>query len=195
VTAIGSIFGSAFASAHDVFHSTAFHVAQLVTVFFVALLWLGLASWVHRDARRRVDDGLLVATATLLGLVPFLGPLVYLLFRPPETLEDAYARRVEVAALESRLFESTPHCPVCRAQIEPAFLVCPVCTTQLKEPCASCSAPLEPAWQACPYCTNPITVAPPSVFDLDEALTAEAVLHDGATRKTRSRRSRRPSAT
>jgi double zinc ribbon protein len=196
VTVLVSLLFSTFSSVHDLFHSTAFHVARTVTLFFVVLVWLGLAFWVHRDARRRIDDGLLVATATLLGLVPFLGPLVYLLFRPPETLEDSYARRVEVAALESRLFESTPRCPVCRAEVEKAYLVCPVCTTQLKQPCATCSAPLEPAWQVCPYCTAPVVAAgPPAALDLDEALTAEtAGLHDGARRRARSRRSRPPAA-
>jgi hypothetical protein len=195
VTGFASILCSAFASVHDLFHSTAFHVARTITLFFVALVWLGLAWWVHRDARRRIDDGVLVATATLLGLVPFLGPLVYLLFRPPETLEEAYARRVEIAALESRLFERTPRCPVCRAEVEKTFLVCPVCTTQLKQRCASCSAPLEPVWQACPYCTAPVVAqGPPESFDLDQALTAEAILHDGARRKARSRRPRRPAA-
>ena len=194
MTVPASLILSTFSSVHDLFHSTAFHIARTVTLFFVVLVWLGLAYWVHRDARRRVDDGLLVATATLLGLVPFLGPLVYLLFRSPETLQDAYARRVEVAALESRLFESTPRCPVCRAEVENTYLVCPVCTTQLKQPCATCSAPLEPVWQVCPYCTAPVVAAGPSeAFDLDQALSAEtAVLRDGARRKPR--RSGRPAA-
>ena len=53
-----------------VFHSTAFEVARNLTLFFVVLLWLGLAFWVHRDARRRIDDPWLVGTATLLGARP-----------------------------------------------------------------------------------------------------------------------------
>ena len=194
LTGAAPILLSAFASVHDFFQSTAFQVARNVTVFFVVVFWLGLAWWVFRDARRRVDDGWLVGIAALLGLVPFLGPLVYLLFRPPETLEEAYARRVEIEALESRLFEGKPRCPVCRAEVEGAFLICPVCTTQLKEPCVTCAAPLEPIWQACPYCATPVTAeAPPEAFDLDQALTAETILQDGARRKAR-RRSRRAQA-
>ena len=191
-----SIATSAFASIHDVFHSTAFEVARNITLFFVALFWLGLAYWVHRDARRRIDDPWLVGTATLLGLVPFLGPLVYLLFRPPETLEEAHARRVEIHALESRLADTRPHCPVCRTGVEPAFLICPVCTTQLKEPCPSCTAPLEPMWQACPFCATLLPAeAPSDTVALDAALTAEAAIVRETVAKRRGAPGRRGEAT
>jgi hypothetical protein len=192
VTGLELIGTSAFGSVHDVFHSTAFHIARNVTLFFVAVFWLGLAYWVYRDARRRIDDPWLVGTATLVGLVPFIGPLVYLLFRPPETLEEAHVRRAEIRALESRLHEARPQCPVCRTDVEPAFLICPVCTTQLKEACASCAAPLERLWQACPYCAAPVAAKPTaSAGDLDSALAAEAIVRSapkGPGRKARAAR-------
>jgi len=160
----------------DVLHSTAFEVTRNLALFVVAVFWLGLAYWVYRDARRRVDDAWLVGTATLVGLVPFVGPLVYLLFRPPETLADVQAREIEVRALRAHLRRPEPQCPVCRSGIEASYLVCPVCTTQLKQPCATCKAPLEPLWQACPYCATPVGATVESLTgDLDTALTAEAV--------------------
>jgi len=174
---------SAFGSFHDFFNSTGFEIGRNIAIFTALVFWLGLAYWVNRDARRRIDDGWLVSTATLLGLVPLLGPLVYLLFRPPETLEDAHARRVEIRALEARLLVRQPECPVCRTAIESSYLVCPVCTTQLKLPCASCAAPLEPLWQACPYCATPVGAV---AVDLDRALTAEAV--QAVPRRTANRR-------
>src|SRR3954470_19221378 len=119
----------------DVFHSTAFEVTRNLALFFVVVFWLGLAYWVYRAARRRLNDPWLVGTSIVVGLVPFVGPLVYLLFRPPETLADIRARKVELRALETPLLKATPSCPVCRSGIEPNWLVCPVCTTQLKEPC------------------------------------------------------------
>ena len=155
----------------DFFHSTVFEVARNLGLFFVVVFWLGLAFWVYRDARRRLDDSWLVATATAVGLVPFVGPLVYLLFRPPETIAEVRTREIELRALETRLNRVTPTCPVCRSGVEATYLVCPVCTTQLKQPCTSCSAPLEPLWQACPYCATPVGG---TVADLDVALTAEA---------------------
>jgi hypothetical protein len=191
VNGSGTILMSAFGSLHDLFHSTGFIIARNVALFFVVLFWLGLAYWTHRDARRRIDDPWLVATATLLGLVPFIGPLVYLLFRPPETLDEVLSREVELRALETRITRQQPQCPVCRSEVEPAFLICPVCTTHLKEPCAHCAAPLEPLWQACPYCRAPV-IAQPAAADLDAALTAEAA-RNGAG-KPRARRPRKTAA-
>jgi hypothetical protein len=159
-------------SIHDLFHSTGFVVARNVAVFLAVVFWLGLAFWVHRDARRRIGDPFLVFLATLLGLAPpFIGPVVYLLFRPSETLEDVHSRRVELQALEQQLARSQPACPVCRSAIEPDYLACPVCMTMLRQPCARCNAPLEPLWQMCPYCATEIES---QEADLDAALTAEA---------------------
>jgi double zinc ribbon protein len=153
--------------------STTFAVAWKLTLLFIAVFWLGLASWVYRDARRRIGDWPLVGTAALLGLVPLVGPMVYLLFRPPETLADVRLRDAEVRVLEQRLGAQAPSCPVCRAGIEPEFLVCPVCTTRLKQPCGKCGAALERLWLTCPYCATPAGTILVAV-DLDAALTAEA---------------------
>jgi predicted amidophosphoribosyltransferase len=126
----------------------------------------------------------------VLGLVPFLGPLAYLLFRPPETLAEIHARYVEVQALEARLHRPEPRCPVCRSAVEPAFLVCPVCTTQLKQPCVTCKAPLESLWQVCPYCMTPVGAV---AVDLDAALTKEArtvATAKGTAAKARAKKTR-----
>ena len=158
---------------HDFFHSTGFVVARNLALALAVVFWLALGFWVHKDARRRIRDPFLVLVAMLIGLVPpYIGPIVYLLFRPSETLEDVRSRRVEVRALERQLAQSEPACPVCSSAVEPGYLACPVCTTMLREPCARCDAPLEPLWQMCPYCATPVVTEP---TDLDAALTAEAL--------------------
>ena len=167
---------------HDVFNSTAFEVARNLTLFVVAVFWLGVVYWVRRDAHRRLDDAWLVSAATLVGLVPLVGPLVYLLFRPPETLADAQSRELEMRALRKTLRSpAEAACPVCRSGVHADFLVCPVCTTQLRQPCLQCSKPLEPLWQACPYCAAPVGAV---VEDLDVALTAETVAIPQTKRRT-----------
>jgi hypothetical protein len=150
------------ASASSFFSSGTWFVIRSLLVFFGIVFWIATAWWVYKDARRRIEDPLLVATATLLGLVPpFLGPFIYMLFRPPEYLDDVRERELEIKAMEDRLARRDLHCPVCRSEVDASFLVCPVCTTKLKQACASCKAPLEALWQVCPYCETPVSASAP----------------------------------
>jgi hypothetical protein len=141
-----------FDGVHDFFHSGTWYVIRNLLLFFVVVFWLSSVYWVYKDARRRIGDPWLVAMATILGILPFLGPLIYMLFRPPEYLQDVHERELEIRAMEDRLRTRDLHCPVCRAEVDPSYLTCPVCTTKLKQACSSCRAPLEALWQVCPYC-------------------------------------------
>jgi len=165
-----SVLGSPFSS------GTA-HTIIEVGVVMVVLFWIALGIWTYRDAKRRIEEPLLVGLATLVGLFPpFIGPFIYMLFRPPEFIADRRERELEIRAIESRLAAADISCPVCRAQVDPSFLVCPVCTTKLKQACSSCNAPLEPMWQLCPYCETPMqrpeTGAPPALGTRRAATTA-----------------------
>jgi hypothetical protein len=185
---------SAFGPIHTALHSSAFAVAVDLLVLLAAVLWLGLGFRVLRDARRRIDDGWLIGLSGVLGFgLPYVGPVVYMLFRPPETLADARARELEMRALSDQLGRTEPHCPVCMSDVEAGFLVCPVCTTRLREPCQRCEAPLDPLWQACPYCATPVTTVVsvdelPTAADLDAALTAEAAARNGELAQRRAQR-------
>jgi hypothetical protein len=161
-----------FDGVNDFFDSGTWLVIRNLAILFVAVFWLSSVYWVYKDARRRIADPWLVAMSTVLGLVPFIGPLVYLFFRPPEYLEDVRERELEIRAMEERLGTSETHCPVCRASVEPEYLVCPVCTTKLKQACGSCKAPLEPLWQVCPYCETAVVRRSP-VFEETIALPPE----------------------
>jgi hypothetical protein len=154
-----------FGSVRDFFDSGVWLVVRNVTLFFVVVFWLASAFWVYKDARRRIEDPWLLAMAVALGVFPpFVGPLLYLLFRPPEYLDDIRERELEIQAMEEAI-GTGGRCPVCRAAIEPSFLACPVCTTKLKQACRRCRAPLEPLWQVCPYCETPIDTVPRAVGD------------------------------
>jgi len=166
-------------AADSFFDSSTWSVTRNLLLVLGLVFWAATAYWVFKDARRRIEDPWLVAMATLLGAVPpFLGPLIYMLFRPPEYLEDVRERELEMAAIEEQLAERDLRCPVCRGVVDPSFLVCPVCTTRLKQACEECGSPLEPIWQVCPYCATPV---PPGV------VTGEDVLQP--IRRPRSRRS------
>jgi len=154
------VTASFFGGVHGFFHSTTWSVIETVAVIFVVVLWIATVFWVNKDARRRIASQPLVWLGTLLGaLPPFLGPLVYMLFRPPEYLEDVHERRLEIQAIERRL--AARQCPVCNAEAEPEFLVCPVCATKLRQACVKCKRPLEPSWKVCPYCETQVGAEPP----------------------------------
>jgi hypothetical protein len=156
------VSASVFGSAHSFLHSTLWTLIEIGFGVFVGLFFLASVYWVYKDARRRIAEPALVAASTVLGaLPPFLGPLIYMLFRPPEYLEDVRERELEIQAIESRLGTPSQRCGVCGSGVDDDFLVCPVCTTQLRQACASCSRPLEAAWQVCPYCATAVVVEAP----------------------------------
>ena len=144
------------ASTQGFFHSSSWYVLRNLAIFFVIVFWVATVYWVYKDARRRIEDRLAVWVSAVLGLVPFIGPLIYMLFRPPEYLEDVRERDLEIRAMEKRIGARDLHCPVCRAEVDEDFLVCPVCTTALRQACGVCGKPLEALWQVCPYCATKI---------------------------------------
>ena len=128
-------------------------LAVNLLLLFLVVLWLALVYWTYADARRRIDDPLLVGCATAASLFPFVGTIVYTIVRPPEYLEDRRERELEIAAAEARLAGVEQlSCPYCAHSIETSFLRCPNCLHRLKEPCRTCGKPLDPRWQICPYC-------------------------------------------
>jgi double zinc ribbon protein len=128
-------------------------IVQLV-LLAVVVVWLSLVWYTFADARRRLDDDLLVASAVLASLLfPFLGTIVYMIVRPPEYLEDVRERELEMEAAQARLMSLEYQlCPHCDAAVGRDFLRCPHCLRKLRDTCASCSRPLDPDWMICPYC-------------------------------------------
>lgn len=129
-------------------------------IFFLIVTWLALVYWTYSDARRRIDDPMLVGCATVAALFPFIGPLIYTIVRPPEFLDDAQERALEIKAAQSRVRQlERQQCPNCNYAIEPGFLRCPSCMFKLKDPCGSCGKPVDPSWRACPFCETPLAAA------------------------------------
>jgi len=120
--------------------------------FSVVVLWLALVFWTLKDARKRIDDGLITAVAVATSLVfPFIGTLVYSILRPPEYLADVRERELEIHSMEQELMESRV-CPNCREPVRDGYIVCPKCRKGLRILCVTCERPLEKSWKVCPYC-------------------------------------------
>ena len=144
---------------------------------FTAAFWMSLIIWTFRDMRLRSRDIFAQLLATLVVLIfgP-LGLLIYLILRPQETLSEAYARTLEEEALLQDITEEQPVCPECKRRIEPDFIICPACHTELRKACPSCGRLMLMRWDICPYCAEPYPLPPESELveaELDLELEAE----------------------
>ncbi len=125
----------------------------VATLFLLMLvvLWLALIVYTYLDARRRISDPFLVACATVASFFPFIGTAVYAIVRPPEYLEDAHERELEIKAAELRVRQLRDQsCPNCEYPVERNYLRCPNCQRRLKDPCPTCNKPVDPRWGLCP---------------------------------------------
>jgi len=153
--------------------STLSNVLLILTGFgaaFAVALWISLLVWTYRDIRNRSRDPLLRILAVLLVAVLFLpGILVYLILRPPRTLEEEYQRTLEEEALLQTI-EDSPICPGCSRRIRDDWIVCPNCHTKLKKTCHECGKYMDLAWNLCPYCGTPAPGMRRENVTMDEAL-------------------------
>ena len=145
--------------------SSGFSLAVNLLILFLAVLYFSLVYWTFQDARRRIADPVMIGLATFVACFPYVGPIIYLILRPPEYLEDVREREVELETAEARLAQiHRGQCPYCDYRIERDFVRCPSCLRKLKERCANCSRPLDQAWTICPYCEADVPgVASPRV--------------------------------
>jgi Double zinc ribbon len=133
--------------------NSALNLVATLFVLMLVVLWLALIVYTYLDARRRISDPFLVACATVASFFPYIGTAVYAIVRPPEFLEDAHERELEIKAAELKVRQLREQsCPNCEYPVEKNFLRCPNCQRRLKDPCPTCSKPVDPRWGLCPYC-------------------------------------------
>jgi RNA polymerase subunit RPABC4/transcription elongation factor Spt4 len=135
-------------------------ITSFLTIFaaifgaLLAALWLSLIIWAFRDMRHRSRDPFAqILAALLVALLPFVGIIIYLILRPPETLAEAYERALEEEALLQEI-EERPSCPGCSRTINPNWILCPHCHTRLRKACPDCNSLMDLQWTLCPFCGN-----------------------------------------
>ena len=138
------------------------NLALNLLILFLVVVYLALIAYTYLDARRRLEDPVLVGCATVASLFPFLGVIVYSILRPPEFVEDRRERELEIRASELRVRQLEENsCPNCEHPVERTYLRCPSCRARIKDPCESCGKPVDPRWTLCPYCETPTRRAEP----------------------------------
>lgn len=174
--------------------NAAIFLGALLGGLWLLFLWLGIVAWTYRDVRSRSRDLTAQVLAVFLVLMFFPGMnvpglLLYLLLRPRETLEEAYARSLEQEALLAEVGEGAL-CGQCQQPVQKDFLFCPYCQAHLREPCRSCERLLSLYWSICPYCgtpRGPRAVSVPAQEVAPETRTAEPVAGTASSTAGRSR--------
>jgi RNA polymerase subunit RPABC4/transcription elongation factor Spt4 len=148
-----------FETIREILGSPMWGFAWKILLFAVIVLWVALVFWTLKDARKRIDDAVIVGVAVATSLVfPFIGTLVYTMLRPAEYLADVRERELEMLSMEQDL-RSMRVCPECREPAKDDYIVCPKCRRSLRGTCDSCGRPLEHWWKACPYCGDGVAPA------------------------------------
>jgi RNA polymerase subunit RPABC4/transcription elongation factor Spt4 len=122
--------------------------------------------------------------AVLVVAVLFLpGILIYMILRPPETLEEEYQRTLEEEALLQTI-EDIPLCPGCGRHTKEKWMVCPNCHTRLKKTCHQCGNLMELPWNLCPHCGTASPGMRRDNLSLDDALRTFSVEEAGTEENT-----------
>jgi Double zinc ribbon len=170
------------------------NLAATLFILMIVVVWLALIVYTYFDAKRRISDPFLVACATIGSFFPYIGTAVYAIVRPPEFLEDAHERELEIRAAELKVRQLTEaSCPNCEFPVEKNYLRCPKCQHRLKDPCPSCSKPVDPRWAMCPYCENTLAGRPRQTKPKGEG-RREPRAERSAQREERAPREERPAA-
>jgi hypothetical protein len=135
--------------------SSLVRIVAAVAAMLLVVIWFSLVVWVFRDIRSRTRDPLVrILAVIMVALLNLPGILVYWILRPQRTLEEDFQHSLEEEALLQTI-EDNPLCPGCNRKLQPDWVVCPNCHTQVKKTCQNCGHSLELPWNICPYCATP----------------------------------------
>jgi hypothetical protein len=154
-----------FQSVTDFFQSPAWHFLVYMFYFLIVALWIAGAYWIFKDARRRIEDRVIIIVCVLAGVV--FGPigwLIYAICRPSEYLYERRERELDQEMMERRLKEDE-RCSFCKTPVRDDYLVCPSCGKRLRTTCPSCRRPVDPQWRVCPYCETDVRGTPTALYD------------------------------
>jgi Zn-finger nucleic acid-binding protein len=92
----------------------------------------------------------------LIGLIPVVGWIIYLIVRPSETIDEIYWGDLERRYLKYEA-KDLGDCPRCGTQLYPGFIFCPTCKKRLKRKCSNCEVYVDLEYKYCPHCGNKMT--------------------------------------
>ena len=131
------------------FQSSFFRALKLIAWILFVVTWLGMLSFVAKDASRRYFKKAKQISVVFLPLFLHLaGFLFYLFIRPSKTKAEKIYEENLLKLTEGELFS----CPHCGSLLEKNFIYCPRCGKNVFTRCPNCGEPVKEDWNFCPYC-------------------------------------------
>ena len=136
----------------DALFTAEVRMALMAIIIIIGIFYLISIIWVIRDSYLRGANPIIWG---LISLIPFVGAFFYSMMRPPMLLSDKDEQSIDLT-LKQRQLMNYGECGKCGYPVEREYLMCPRCSTQLKNECQRCGHALNPEWQTCPYCCTSV---------------------------------------
>ncbi|MEI7510891.1 MAG: zinc ribbon domain-containing protein [Candidatus Peregrinibacteria bacterium] len=129
------------------------HLLLIIAGGYTALLWIAITIWIARDAIHRSHSTLFHLFAVVINvIIPFLGAVLYLVFRPSQSLLEKYYQE-----LERRAFGERPSaCFFCGHLNSIDAKFCSECGESLNETCKECQKETLRGGNFCEHCGEKI---------------------------------------
>jgi len=128
-----------------------FNFVWTLLLIALGIFWIVVLYWVWLDSGDRTSStGARVGYVLLTLCLSIPGLIIYLLIRPPQTIEEIYWADLERRYLKYETSE-LGDCPRCGTQLFPGFKYCPNCRLLLKVKCPSCEVEMDKYYQYCPH--------------------------------------------
>ena len=124
-------------------------VIMVVSIIF----WLVVTSWIWVDSDERTTNKWMRFFYVVIGLIPVLGWIIYLIVRPSETIDEIYWGDLERRYLKYEA-KDLGDCPRCGTQLYPGFIFCPNCKKRIKRKCSKCEVYVDIEYKYCTNCGN-----------------------------------------
>lgn len=121
----------------------------IATVYSIVILWV----LIDID-KRTTNKYIKFLSIALILLLNIAGLVLYLLFRPHETIDERESRKLYNKHDLMLVEPGMRSCPNCFSLNKSEFIYCVICSTKLEFCCKNCTLKVEPIWHYCPYCKS-----------------------------------------
>lgn len=133
--------------------NTNYNIVGSIVGAISLIFWLVVTSWIWVDSDERTTNKGMRLFYVLIGLIPVVGWIIYLIVRPSETIDEIYWGDLERRYLKYEAKE-LGDCPRCGTQLFPGFIFCPNCKKRIKRKCSNCEVYIDLEYKYCTNCGN-----------------------------------------